>query len=227
MKFSEQAFNESVSLILEHIMDQDFIRQLSTGELNPDIFYYYIQQDDAYLKDFARCYAVLATKISDNYISNFLHYAKECLTHEHQAIHNYFIRKHRFSQKLPPIVAGMGYINYLFKTCMFEPVEIGVAAIIPCCWLYCLIGKTIVDRYDITDNPYQHWIKIYSGNQFDSILNNMIEILDNLAQNTTESVREKMFEAFHISCCMEYNFFNDIYHKREIDQFLHNDKCLA
>ncbi|MDE0940491.1 MAG: carboxy terminal-processing peptidase, partial [Pirellulales bacterium] len=52
------------------------------------------------------------------------------------------------------------YTNYLVATAQGEPVEVAVASVLPCFWIYWEVGRHIQTRAG-PSNPYERWINTY------------------------------------------------------------------
>lgn len=70
MKLSDQAWERSSKIIAE-IKSHPFNQALMKGELQLDKFSYYIEQDSLYLREFARCHAMIAARIAPEYMRVF------------------------------------------------------------------------------------------------------------------------------------------------------------
>ena len=98
-----------------------------------------------------------------------------------------------------------------------EPVEVGIAAVLPCFWVYRDIGLYIAQS-SANNNPYARWIEAYSSDDFSQAVNQAISIFDELGLQTTEAIRQKMLDAFYKSTCFEWHFWNDAYNQVVFDR---------
>ncbi len=216
MKLSDQAWEQSSS-IYNAIINHPFNQELMHGTLAKDKFAYYIEQDVLYLRDFSRCHAIIASKISLEYSRNFLKYAEYTLIAEQEVVHQFFKKIFNFSETGLLTSATLGYTSYMFKTCLNEPVEVAIAAILPCFWVYREVGLFIA-KHTKQDNPYYRWIETYTSEGFCSTVDEAIAIFNDLASNTTDDIRKKMLDAFYKSTVWEWHFWNDSYHKQVFDE---------
>ena len=133
-------------------------------------------------------------------------------------MHEFFKKIFKFqgTEKVTP--ATISYTSYLLKACSLEPVEVGVAAVLPCFWVYWDVGLFIAQSSK-SKNPYSKWIETYSGEEFAKSVKEAIHIFDSISKNTTQALKEKMLEAFYKSACLEWHFWNDAYHKVTFDDF--------
>lgn len=207
--FSESLWNNNLD-IYDFIINSDFIRELSSGCLLEEKFRYYIHQDALYLADFGKALALLAVKAThQSQMLQFLQFAQGAVIVE-QALHENYFRLYNItgaSEKMPGCFA---YTHFLLSTTAIQPLEVGVAAVLPCFWIYREVGKYIL-THAVTPNPYQQWIDTYAGEEFDTLVSQMLEITNTLAEQTTDSIRSQMQEVFRLSCRMEWTFWNDAY----------------
>ena len=215
MKLSTQAWNKS-SKIYEAIIKHPFNQELMQGTLDKDKFAYYIEQDALYLQDFARCHAIIASKAPLEYVRCFLRYSDYTFVTEQEVVHQFFSKIFNFKKTNLISPATLGYTSYLLNICWSDPVEVGIAALLPCFWIYREVGLFIANN-GVQNNPYARWIDTYSGDDFGNAVNEAIGIFDKLADNASDEIRNKMLEAFYKSSCLEWHFWNDSYDNKVFD----------
>jgi thiaminase/transcriptional activator TenA len=216
MVYSAQAW-ESVRHVTDAILEHPFNQELALGTLSQDKFAYYIEQDSRYLHDFAICHAIIASKIQSEYIRIFLRYADTTIIDEHEVVHQYFKQIYQFESTGKITPATLSYTSYLLRICSTEPVEVAVAVILPCFWVYREVGLAI-SKNSAPDNPFARWIETYASADFSATVDEAISIFETLAAKTTPEIRQRMLEAFYNSTVLEWHFWNDAYHKKVFDQ---------
>ena len=217
MKLSTKAWEKSAN-IYNAIINHPFNQELMQGTLDKDKFAYYVEQDVLYLQDFSRCHAIIASKVPLEYMRSFLKYAEYTLIAEQEVVHQFFKKEFSFIETGLITPATLSYTSYMLRTCLNESVEVGLAALLPCFWVYREVGLFIA-KHANKSNPYSRWIETYSSEGFCSTVDKAIIIFDAMAANTTEAVREKMLDAFYKSACLEWHFWNDSYAMRAYDKF--------
>lgn len=205
--------------VIEKIKQHPFNLELAKGTLDLDKFAYYIEQDTLYLQDFARCHAIIASRAPLEHVRCFLRYADYTFITEQEIVHNFFREAFQFQETGLVTPATFSYTNYLLKTCACEPIEVAVAAVLPCFWVYYEVGRSIID-HATQENRFSRWIETYSGEAFASSVNEAICIFDALAQNASEATQNKMIHAFYKSTVLEWHFWNDSYNRVSFDGFL-------
>lgn len=215
MKLSTRAWTSSED-VYNAIIQHPFNQELMKGKLSQDKFAYYIEQDSLYLQDFARCHGIIASKIPLEYVRTFLKYADYTFITEQEVVHQFFKKIFGFKETGLLMPATLSYTSYLLRCCVVEPVEVAVAAVLPCFWIYREVGLFII-KHSNTNNPYRRWIETYASEDFGKSVEEAINIFDNLALNASQNIKQKMLDAFYKSVCLEWHFWNDAYEMRAFD----------
>jgi thiaminase/transcriptional activator TenA len=213
MNLSEQAWQKAAKVISATI-SHPFNQEMARGTLAHNKFSYYIEQDSIWLHDFGRCNAIIASKIKLEYAPIFLRHANNCFAAE----------KGIFDKNPDVIKTGLiapttiSFSSYLVSICATQPVELAIAVILPCFWAYREVGLSIAAN-SISNNSYANWIKNYSSESFIESVDEVIKIFDELGENTSNEMREKMLDIFYKSTCLEWHFWNDAYNLAVFDDF--------
>lgn len=210
MKWSEQTW-KTIEPIYESILKMPFIEELTNGRLPKEKFQFYMSQDSLYLEHFGRTLALIGTKVYDIKDSlSYIRFAENAIVVEN-ALHESYFKDFDVSDKGNIEPACHHYIHFLRSTTALEPVEVAMAATLPCFWIYKMVGDYIYGNQQLENNPYQRWIDTYGGDEFATTVQNAIAICNNAAENTTPEIRKRMTEAFITSSRMEYNFWDAAY----------------
>lgn len=210
MKWSENTW-QSIDDIYKSILKMPFIEKLSNGSLPMDTFQFYMQQDCLYLEHFGRALAVIGAKAStiDDTLA-YLGFAENAIVVEN-ALHESYFEDFGVSDKGLIQPACHHYTHFLKSTAAFEPVEVAMAATLPCFWIYKNVGEHIYAHHQSASNPFNRWILTYGGDDFTEAAQNAIAICDNAAKNTTPAIRQKMTKAFLTASRMEHQFWDAAY----------------
>jgi len=100
------------------------------------------------------------------------------------------------------------YTSYLLKEASLSAVEVAMAAVLPCFWIYKQVGDFIYEYQNRSGNPYQNWIDTYAGEEFGLLVEKAIGICDEVAVTCTPMQQRLMTEAFMTSCRLEYMFWD-------------------
>ncbi|MCJ7934963.1 MAG: thiaminase II [Chryseobacterium sp.] len=210
MKWSEQTW-QTIEGYYQSILEMPFIKELSDGSLPQEKFRFYMAQDSLYLEHFGRTLSLIAAKIQDlQDVLAYMRFAENAIVVEN-ALHESYFKDFGVADKGVLQPACHHYIHFLRSTAALEPVEIAVAAVLPCFWIYREVGDYIYRTQNTDNNPYEKWIDTYSGDEFSAAVDEAIAVCDKIAQQSTEETRKKMTEAFIMATRMEYHFWEAAY----------------
>lgn len=210
MNWSEQTW-KSIEKIYNSILEMPFINEMADGTLPKEKFQFYMTQDSLYLEHFGRTLALIGVKAHD--ISDaltYMRFAENAIVVENALHESYFV-DFEISDKGIIQPACHHYIHFLRSTAAVEPVEVAMAATLPCFWIYKNVGEHIYANHESSENSYHKWIQTYGGEDFAIAVKNAIDVCDKASENTTESIRQKMTEAFITASRMEYEFWDAAY----------------
>ena len=207
MSWSKEIW-QTISPIYDRIIKMPFITELMDGSLPLEKFQFYMSQDSAYLENFGRALALIAARAYDteNTLA-FLQFAENAIIVEN-ALHESYFKEFGVSEKAVIQPACHHYIHFLKSTAALENLEVAIAAVLPCFWIYKEVGDYIYENQQSGENPYQAWIDTYAGEEFGEAVEKAIAICDEHAAKTTPQVRAKMTEAFVSASHLEYQFWD-------------------
>jgi len=212
-RFSENAGQANLPLF-ENTRDMPFNRELADGSLPTEKFRHYMIQDAHYLEGFARSLSLVAAKGWDaDHIVQFAKAADVAIIVERELHAEYFERfgvtPDQFAAaELSP--ACHHYASFLTATCAQEPFEVGLAALLPCFWIYREVG-TAIHASARPDNPYSAWVETYAGEDFAEAVDEVIATLDALAADCSVRSIERMHLAYRRSAQLEWMFWDSAY----------------
>lgn len=213
MSWSNQAWTNIASLY-DHMIAMPFIQELKEGTLALEKFQFYMQQDARYLEQFGRVLAYIGSKSAENEQAiDFFDFGRNALIVEKALHETYFTQFEVLEAHADSVMQPIchHYIHFLKSTAAFAPLEVAIAAVLPCFWIYKVVGDYIYARAQ-GDNPYQAWIDTYSGKEFAEGVAKAIAYADRMANNTTAEIRLQMWQAFEKSSQLEYQFWDAAYH---------------
>jgi thiaminase/transcriptional activator TenA len=207
MSWSEHAW-KAATPIYASILEMPYIRALMQGTLAPEKFRFYIAQDARYLEQYARVLAIIGARIHrKDHVLQFIKFAEGAIVVE-SALHAGYFDKLGIVQHPPMAPACHHYTGYLLATAATAPVEVALAAVLPCFWIYKAAGDHILLHQNKIDNPYQTWIDTYAGEEFGILVAKAIAICDEVAAQCTARQQEHMTEAFLTASRLEYMFWD-------------------
>lgn len=210
MKWSAQTW-ETIVPIYDKILEHSFIKELKEGTLPKATFKFYIQQDAMYLADFGRVLSGIASKLTNpKHVQDYLGFSSGTIAVE-TALHETFLSKFGKAKTISKSPTCTLYTNYMQAQLATKPLEVAMAAVLPCFWIYKEVGDYILATQTKENNIYQDWIDTYGGEEFAASVQKAIEITDLMAAETTEKTRTQMTEAFVMASKMEWLFWDSAY----------------
>nr|BCW99981.1 MAG: aminopyrimidine aminohydrolase [Bacteroidota bacterium] len=210
MRFTEVLWRE-ISPIYEAILAHPFNQELMRGTLDRERFLFYLQQDALYLADFGRALALMAARARrTEEVLQFVQFAEGAVRVE-RALHEAYFQE--FGLSTPTRVqapACFAYTNFLLATVSCRSFEEGMAALLPCFWIYREVGRYIY-RHASAGNPYQRWIDTYASEEFSVWVDRAIALTERCSESTSEEGRALMREAFVLSSRLEWMFWDSAY----------------
>ena len=209
MNFSESAWG-AIEPIYKSILEHPFNQELTQGTLAKERFQFYIKQDSLYLVDFARALAIAASRATDpDDLILLLDFSKGAIIAE-RGLHEFYFDFYGIKLDVEKALGCFTYTNFLISTAEHGRYEESLAALLPCFWIYQEVGLHI-HKNSATKNPYQKWINMYSGEEFQSVVKNAIALTDRIAKYVNDKQLQKMKEAFITSTRLEWLFWDSAY----------------
>jgi thiaminase (transcriptional activator TenA) len=184
------------SAIYQAILDHPFLRGLTSGTLPPDRFGYYVAQDAHYLRDYARALAVVAGKAPTHAAAGMFARHSAATVDVELALHASLLPELGLD---PADLDGIGvspstlsYTSYLLATVHGGSFVEGLAAILPCYWIYARVGAELCERGS-PDPRYQRWIDTYAGEEFGTVVAEVLTFADLVGQQlgAAEAIRAR------------------------------------
>lgn len=211
-----KSFWKSATDIIKATEKHEFLTKMVNGSLPIENFKYYIIQDSLYLADFADgLYRLARTpdipKEDKNRLEKFAVDAREA----EMSLHNGFFKKWNVDAKdakaMPNTVL---YCSNMLRVVSTRCYAEGLAALLPCFWIYMHMGKVMLKHRDELGDSvqrceqYNEWIDMYASDQFESDVNDYINMVNAAAANASQITILQMEEHFIMSCKLEYMFWD-------------------
>ena len=174
-----QAHGELALASLHH----PFVRGLADGSLGRDRFAYYVGQDAFFLEAFARAYSIAAAKAPDWDGFCTLHGLAAGVLVELQLHAEYAAAWGVDIRTVQPGAATRRYTDFLLATAWAHEVGVTVVAMSPCMRLYAYVGQELA-KPTLPEHPYTDWIRTYSGDAFETLAQQLEQLVDQYATDT-------------------------------------------
>jgi thiaminase/transcriptional activator TenA len=200
---------DSISDIYDSILSHPFLTGLADGSLSHDAFAFYIVQDSLYLKDYAKALAIVAGRAPDAATTRmFAAHAADAIAVE-QDMHGELLAELGINpgavEIARPAPANLAYTSYLLATTLSGSFADGVAAVLPCYWIYWMVGRVLARRGS-PDPRYQRWIDSYASEDFASVVSDVLAVTDRLDLSLAE--RRVAIDHFRTTSRYEWMFWD-------------------
>ncbi|MFC6716278.1 thiaminase II [Natrialbaceae archaeon GCM10025810] len=216
MAFSDELLEEGTD-IWNAQFEHPFVTELATGELDPEAFRHWVEQDYRYLLDYARVFALGATKARDEATMTHMMDVAHTILDFEMDLHREFAVDYGISvddlesvEKAPTCVA---YTNFLVRTAHEGSIAEIAAAIYPCGQGYLDVAEHMAELAE-GEHRYTPFIEKYTSEKFEEAVAWMTELVDRCGEQFPGE-SEAMREAFRSSARLEHAFWEMCYTHEE------------
>lgn len=197
---------EEIAPIKKAIDQGQFVRGLGDGSLSQDKFNYYMVQDALYLAAYAKALAGLAT---------FAHDPDDLVFWAEASANSIKVERELHASHVDVMAAATpsptcrAYSDFLAAQLASGEYGIAVAAVLPCFWIYQVVGTELLDTAgDLEKHPYGDWIGMYANPVFAEETKIVRGIVDRVAEGVLELQRQRMRDAFVQASRYEWMFWD-------------------
>lgn len=198
------------------IIKHPFLTGLTDGTLPQDAFAFYVIQDALYLRQYAAALATLAGRAPDSEGTRlFARDAAQAVAVE-QELHGSLLADLGID---PAAAAGaqaaptnLAYTSYLLATARGGSYAEGVAAVLPCYWIYWEVGKELL-RLGSPDPRYQRWIATYGGDEYGAVVSAVLDLTDGIDSGLSAAEHVRLHRHFRATSRYEWMFWDMGYRK--------------
>lgn len=210
MVFTDELY-EAARPIWDAQLEHPFVRGITEGTLDEEIFKNWVRQDYLYLKEFARVFAWAAAK-ADRLDSMGWYAAGLHLTlNTEMELHRQYAARFGLT---PADLEGeamwpttRAYTDFLVRTAADGEMTDLVAALLPCAWGYVHIAQRMARGGAPADARYADWIAQYASPEFAEAAGWLRGELNRLAEGATAEKRERLTQLFVLSSRYEWLFW--------------------
>jgi thiaminase/transcriptional activator TenA len=161
----------------DNYVQHPLVRQLGEGNLAKASFQHYLQQDYMYLIHYARAFALAVFKSENPAQMRASMPSLTALVEAEITLHLGYCKSWGLAEAdilaLPEGVATIAYTRYLIDAGSQGDLADLYAALVPCALGYAHVGQWLTTEFFSKDklatadtNPYQNWIDMYTGEEF-------------------------------------------------------------
>ncbi len=185
-----------------------YLQGLADGSLPKASFQFYLIEDAKYLRAFGDALRELAKKAPRREWTAILNkHATEAIDAERQ-LHQSLLASYGVSKSQGPMApTNYAYTNHFRQAVERGTFAEGLAAMLPCYWIYWEAGKELVKRGS-KDKDYQRWIDQYASESYGATVRQVLDMMNADAARLTPAQRRRTIELFVISARYEYMFWD-------------------
>lgn len=209
-QFTDELWRE-IRPIYAKTLDHPFLKGLSDGTLARERFRYYLVQDSLYLRAFSQALAILASKAPrEEWASTLARHAIEAIQAERQ-MHEKILASYGVTRQMAAgaemAPSNRAYTNHLLASVERQSFLEGMAAVLPCYWIYQEVGRELVKKGS-RDKDYQRWIDQYAGEEYARSVGEALAIVNKAARGAGEEQRRAARALFVLSARYEWMFWD-------------------
>ncbi len=193
------------------VHDHPFLRGLADGSLPRECFRHFVLQDAHYLRGFARALALLAGRAPDDGdVATLAAHAAGAVEVE-RALHAGFAADLGLTPEqagaAPVGCATLGYVSTLVAAAATASFAEGMAAVLPCYWIYADVGAALLERGS-PDPLYQRWVQTYGGEEFSGLVRAAVAVTERACASGTDAALDRVRQRFVESARWEWVFWD-------------------
>jgi thiaminase/transcriptional activator TenA len=216
-KFSDLLWGE-IESTYHAILQHPFLTGLVDGSLDRHAFAFFVAQDMHYLREYSRALAVVGAKAPTHAdTAMFARHAVGAVEVE--------LRLHAIllpalgldSADIAAVRVGpttLSYTSYLLATAYAGSFVEGLAAVLPCYWIYARVGTALAERGS-PQPEYQRWIDTYAGEEFWAIVNEVLDLMDRVGPDLSLSELTQARQHLAVAARYEWMFWDAAYRREE------------
>jgi len=179
-----------------------FVRGMTDGSLDREVFEHYLAQDALYLRAYSAVLARAAMLAGDEDERAFWAASSATCLEVELELH----RSRVGEPAVAPSAETAAYLAHLDAAAAAGDYGVLVAAVLPCFWIYEDVGRRLATAAH-PDHPYADWLGTYGDPAFAEATRRAIRIADRAATRADPDALGRMREAFLASCAHERAFF--------------------
>jgi thiaminase/transcriptional activator TenA len=192
-------------------LDHPFLKGLTDGTLPRARFQFYLTQDAKYLRVFGQALSVLAAKAPRQDWAITLNQHALGSVKEVDTLHATILRAYGVpleqSRGTAMAPVNYAYTNHIMATALGKPFAYGLAAVLPCYWIYLEVGKQLIKKGS-KDPEYQKWIDSYASDAYAKEVADVLDMMNAEAAKLDPESRHAVRELFKTSARYEWMFWD-------------------
>lgn len=193
-------------------VDHAFVRGIGAGDLPEPAFRHFLIQDYIFLIHFSRAWALAAYKGETLADIQTAASTLNAIADTEMTLHISYCRDWGIDkaaiQQAPEAPACLAYTRYVLETGLRGDLLDLHVALAPCIVGYGEIGRVLAQAEPVAGNPYQSWIDMYAGDEYQDVAQSAVTALDDLWQRRgSEARRAGVQKIFDEATRLEIDFW--------------------
>ena len=186
-KPATEALWRAMEPTFERILVHPFITGLADGSLPKDTFAGYLIQDQFYLEEYGRCWALLGahSAVIDDLVT-FTGKIGDSLAYEQETqaelLEAMGYDREKMLAETEPSPSCVGFTSFIKDSCATRAWPDGFVSVLECPWAYWELGK-VLNRRGSPDPIYQKWIEGYLTEGFEEACEKLHAIWERVASD--------------------------------------------
>jgi thiaminase (transcriptional activator TenA) len=202
--FTDRVWRE-IAPVYNKTLAHPYLKGLADGTLPRAKFDFYLQQDSHYLRAFSQALNVIASKAPrEDWAITLTKHSIEALEVE-RSLHKSLLGTKQMDAQVAP--SNYAYTTHLLAIAHRGSFAEGLAAMLPCYWIYWEVGKEL-KRVGSKNKDYQRWIDQYADPQYGKTVQQVLDMMNAEASRITEAERAAAARHFGTSARYEYLFWD-------------------
>ncbi|MFB6280861.1 MAG: thiaminase II [Haloferacaceae archaeon] len=210
---------EDARPVFDAILAHPMVEGLGEGTLDVEPFRYWVRQDYVYLIDYSRVFAHGAARAPDlDRMGTFAELLSETVNTEmdlHRGYAAEFGITEAELEATEPSPTTRAYTDFLVRTAATGTFGDLVAVLLPCMWGFNDTALRLAEDGLPDEERYAEWIETYAGEEFTELTTWCKELMDDVAADAPERVRERYRALFLTSARYEYRFWDAAWRQEE------------
>ncbi len=188
-----------------------FVRGIGDGSLPLDKLTFWVRQDYLYLIDYARVFALGASRAPDldtmTTFAELLHATLKTEMNLHRSYAAEFGISPAELEQERKAPTTQGYTDFLLRVATLGDFAEFAAALLPCMWGFLEVGERLARQGMPADPRYAKWIAMYSAPEFATLARWCRDLVDRLGRDASLELRQRMEATFLASSRYELAFW--------------------
>lgn len=218
MSFTDD-LTEDLAPIWEAINTHPMVAGIGDGSLDPAPFKYWVRQDYVYLIEYARVFALGASKAPTlERMGTFATLLEETINTEMDLHREYAAEFGIDLEALEETTASpttRAYTDFLVRTSATGTFGDVLAALLPCMWGFNQTGRTLTEAGYPDHDRYRAWIEMYAGEEFTELTEWCQALMDEEAAAAAARDRSRYRDLVLTSARYEYLFWDAAWRQEE------------